>query len=145
MKSEMFNYFNGINHYAYVDDSISTRILSNIASFLDTTFMIRILPVSLSKLLTADNNVLFTKTDSDQNQYGYSTTIDQKGHIHFYVKNNYRQYHLFIKDAYSNILTDLIYQGQGNFRFENFSKANFQTNFDFLFGIIGPSLPFDDW
>lgn len=145
LKNEMFSYFNGLNHYAYVEDGLPTRIISNTSSYLDTSFFIRLLPISLSKLLSVTTNALFTKVDNDQLQHGYSVTVDQRGHIYFYVRDNYRQYDLFIEDAYSNLITDPVYTDQGNFRFENFDKINFQTNFEFLCSIIRSSLPFNDW
>lgn len=145
MNSEMFSYFNGVNHYAYAEDGLPTRILSNIASFLDTSFFMSILPISLSKLSSAENNALFTKIDNDQLQYGYSATITKDGHIHFYIRDNYRQYHLFAEDAYANILDDPLYASQGNFRSENFEKTNFVTNYEFLCNIVKSTIPFNDW
>jgi len=145
MKYELFLYFNGINHYAYSIDNNLNRILPKITAGDITSFFIRILPVSLSKVVGAERNSIFTKVDDDQLRYGYSVTIDKVGNINFYIKNDYRQYHLFIKNAYNNILTDPEYQSDGDFRFENFNQRNFVTNFDYLCSIINSSLGFDDW
>ena len=83
-------------------------------------------PISLAKVLYAENNSIFTKTDDDQLRYGYSTTIDTRGNINFYIKNNYRQYHLFIKDAYHSLIDNPIVPNNSNaYRFENFNRTNF--------------------
>lgn len=145
LKYELYSYFNGISHYAHTLDGPAVRILPNITSSKITSFFMRLVPVSLAKLIYAENNALFTKVDDDQLRYGYSVTIDQKGHLNFYVRNNYRQYHLWVKDAYSHILTDPLYQSDSNYRFENFNKRNFLTNYEFLCSLVGAEMPFDDW
>lgn len=145
LKYELYSYFNGISHYAYTLDGPAVRILPNITSSKITSFFMRILPISLSRLLYADNNALFTKVDDDQLRYGYSVIMDANGSLHFYVRNDYRQYHLFIKDAYNSILTDPLYDNGSNFRFENYNKKNFLTGFEFLCGLVAAELPFHDW
>lgn len=145
LKYELYSYFNGVNHYAYTQDSIPVRILPNITASKITSFFMRLVPVSLATNLYADNRVLFTKVDDDQLRYGYSVTIDSVGNLHFYVRNDYRQYHLLVKDAYNYILTDPLYQTTGNFRFENFNKKNFLTSFEYLCGLVAEELPFHDW
>jgi hypothetical protein len=145
MKYELYSYFNGLSHYAYTMDSPTVRILPNITASKITSFFMRLVPVSLAKVLYAENNALFTKVDDDQLRYGYSVTIDLVGNMHFYVRNDYRQYHLFIKDAYNYILTDPLYDNDSNFRFENFSKKNFLTGFQYLCGLVDAELPFHDW
>lgn len=145
LKYELYSYFNGISHYAHTLDGPAVRILPNITSSKITSFFMRILPISLSRLLYADNNALFTKVDDDQLRYGYSVIMDANGSLHFYVRNDYRQYHLFIKDAYNSILTDPLYDNGSNFRFENYNKKNFLTGFEFLCGLVAAELPFHDW
>ena len=145
LKYELYSYFNGLSHYAYTLDSPAVRILPNITASKITSFFMRLVPVSLPKLLYAENNALFTKVDDDQLRYGYSVTIDLVGNMHFYVRNNYRQYHLFIKDAYNYILTDPLYDSNSNFRFENFNKKDFLTGFQYLCGLVAAELPFHDW
>lgn len=145
MKYELYSYFNGISHYAHTLDSPQVRILTNITASKVTSFFMRIVPVSLAKLLYAENNSLFTKVDDDQTRYGYSVTVDSRGSINFYVKNNYVQYHLWVKDAYANILTDPLYALKPQFRFENFNKKNFLTNYESLCTLVAQELPFDDW
>lgn len=145
LKYELYSYFNGISHYAYTLDSPTVRILPNITASKVTSFFMRVLPISLSNVLYADNRSLFTKVDDDQLRYGYSVTVDSNGSINFYVKNDYRQYHLFIKDAYNYILSDPLYVSNSNFRFENFNKRNFLTGYAFLCSLVDAELPFHDW
>src|SRR5688500_18616177 len=146
LKYELYSYFNGINHYAYTVDSPTVRILPNITGSKITSFFMRLVPVSLAKVIYSDNISLFNKIDDDQLRYGYSVIVDSNGSINFYIRNNYRQYHLFVKDAYNYILTDpLYYSNNSNFRFENYNKKNFKTGFDFLCGLVDAELPFHDW
>ena len=145
LKYELYSYFNGISHYAYTLDGPAVRILPNITANKITSFFMRLLPISLARVLYSDNIALFTKVDDDQLRYGYSVIMDANGSLHFYVRNDYRQYHLFIKDAYNYILTDPLYDSGSNFRFENFNKKNFQTGFEFLCGLVDAELPFHDW
>ena len=145
LKYELYSYFNGISHYAYTLDGPAVRILPNITATKTTSFFMRLVPVSLAKILYADNHVLFTKIDDDQLRYGYSVTLDDIGNLNFYVRNNYVQYHLPIKDAYNYILTDPLYDSGIDFRFENFSKKNFLTGFEYLCGLVAAELPFHDW
>jgi hypothetical protein len=145
MKYELYSYFNGISHYAYTVDGPTVRILPNITANKVTSFFMRLVPVSLAKLLYAENNALFTKVDDDQLRYGYSVTVDSVGNLHFYIRNDYRQYHLAVIDAYNYILTDPLYDDNSNFRFENFNKKNFLTGFEFLCGLVAAELPFHDW
>jgi hypothetical protein len=145
MKYELYSYFNGISHYAYTVDGPTVRILPNITANKVTSFFMRLVPVSLTKLLYAENNALFTKVDDDQLRYGYSVTVDSVGNLHFYIRNDYRQYHLAVIDAYNYILTDPLYDDNSNFRFENFNKKNFLTGFEFLCGLVAAELPFHDW
>lgn len=147
-KTELYSYFNGASHYGYVVDAPPVRILPNITSSKITSFFMRLFPISLAKLLYAENNSLFTKTDDDQLRYGYSVTVDIKGNIHFYIRNDYRQYYLFIKDAYSSLLTDPILPPGTNtiaYRFDNFNISNFHTNYETLCSIVDQEPPFDDW
>lgn len=145
LKNELYSYFNGISHYAHTLDAPPVRILPNITANKTTSFFMRLIPVSLAKLLTAEFNALFTKVDDDQLRYGYSVTIDTKGHLNFYVRKDYRQYHLWIKNAYNYILTDPLYSGSQQFRFENYNKTNFITNYQYLCSLVDAELPFDDW
>jgi len=145
LKYELYSYFNGISHYAHTLDGPAVRILPNITAGDITSFFMRLLPISLSRLLYTDNIALFTKVDDDQLRYGYSVIMDNNGSLNFYVRNDYRQYHLFVKDAYNSILTDPLYDNGSNFRFENFNKKNFLTGFEFLCGLVAAELPFDDW
>ena len=145
LKYELYSYFNGTNHYGYTEDAIPVRILPNITANKITSFFMRLVPVSLATNLYADNRVLFTKVDDDQLRYGYSVTLDSVGNLHFYVRNDYRQYHLLVKDAYNYILTDPLYNSQSNFAFENFSKKNFLTGYEYLCGLVASELPFHDW
>jgi hypothetical protein len=145
MKYELYSYFNGLSHYAYTIDNPAVRVQPNIVTNKTTSFFMRLIPVSLAKLLYSENNSLFTKVDDDQTRYGYSVTIDLKGNLHFYVKNNYAQFHLFIKDAYNYILTDPLYESDSDFRFENFNKKNYLTGFEYLCGLVAAELPFHDW
>lgn len=145
MKYELYSYFNGLSHYAYTMDSPTVRILPNITASKITSFFMRLVPVSLAKLLYAENNALFTKVDDDQLRYGYSVTIDLVGNMHFYIRNDYRQYHLFIKNAYNYILTDPLYDSNSNYRFESFNKKDFMTGFQYLCGLVAAELPFHDW
>lgn len=145
LKYEIYSYFNGISHYAYTLDAPAVRILPNITASKITSFFMRVLPISLSNVLYADNRSLFTKVDDDQLRYGYSVTIDSNGSMNFYVRNDYRQYHLFIKDAYNYILSDPLYVSNSNFRFENFNKRNFLTGYAFLCSLVDAELPFHDW
>lgn len=145
LKYELYSYFNGISHYAYTLDGPAVRILPNITGNKITSFFMRLVPVSLAKLQYAENNALFTKVDDDQLRYGYSVTVDNIGNLNFYVRNNYKQYHLFIKDAYNYILTDPLYQSDSNFRFENFNRKNFLAGFEYLCGLVAAELPFHDW
>src|SRR6188508_364325 len=110
LKYELYSYFNGVTHYAYTVDAPAVRILPNIAAGKTTSFFMRLVPVSLSKLANAENTTLFTKVDDDQLRYGYTVTLDPVGNMHFYVRHDYRQYHLCVKDAYHYILTDPLYQ-----------------------------------
>lgn len=146
LKYELYSYFNGVSHYAHTLDSPQVRLLTNINESKPTSFFIRILPISLSRLLYTDNNSIFTKVDDDQTRYGYSVVLDARGNMHFYIKNNYTQYYLFVKDAYSYILTDPLYHpASNNFMFENYSKKAFLTGYEFLCGLVAQELPFDDW
>jgi len=145
LKYELYSYFDGRSHYAYTIDSPTVRILSNILFGKTTSFFMRLIPISLAKVLYAENNALFTKVDDDQLRYGYSVTVDSVGNLNFYVRNNYTQYHLHIKDAYNYILTDPLYENNSNFRFENFNRKNFLTGFEFLCGLVAAELPFHDW
>ena len=145
LKYELYSYFDGRSHYAYTTDSPTVRILSNILFGKITSFFMRLVPVSLAKVLYAENNALFTKVDDDQLRYGYSVTVDSVGNLNFYVRNNYTQYHLHIKDVYNYILTDPLYENNSNFRFENFNRKNFLTGFEFLCGLVAAELPFHDW
>ena len=145
LKYELYSYFDGRSHYAYTVDGPAVRILPNITATKTTSFFMRLVSVSLAKVLYAENNALFTKVDDDQLRYGYSVTVDLVGNLHFYVRHDYRQYHLFIKDAYNYILTDPLYQSNSNFRFENFNKKNFLTGFQYLCGLVAAELPFHDW
>ena len=43
----------------------------------------RLVPVSLAKLLYAENNSLFTKVDDDQSRYGYSVMYRHSGKLTF--------------------------------------------------------------
>jgi hypothetical protein len=145
LKYELYSYFNGISHYAYTLDGPAVRILPNITANKTTSFFMRLVPVSLAKVLYAENNALFTKVDDDQLRYGYSVTVDSVGNLHFYIRNDYRQYHLVVIDAYNYILTDPLYDNNSNFSFENFNKKNFLTGFEFLCGLVAAELPFHDW
>src|SRR5688500_3238248 len=148
LKTELYSYFNGHDHYAYGVDAAPIRILPNITSSKITSFLMRLFPISLSKLLYAENNSLFTKIDDDQLRYVYTVTIDLNGSINFYIKNNYRQYHLFVKDAYNSLITNPIYPVgtvPTPFRFENFNRANFYTNYETLCSTVALEPPFDDW
>ncbi len=145
MKYELYSYFNGVSHYAYTVDGPTVKILPNITANKTTSFFMRLVPVSLAKVVYAENNALFTKVDDDQLRYGYSVTVDSVGNLHFYVRNDYRQYHLAVIDAYNYILTDPLYSNGSNFTFENFSKKNFLTGFEFLCSLVAAELPFHDW
>lgn len=145
LKYELYSYFNGNTHYAYTEDAPPVQIKPNIVAGKVTSFFMRLLPISLSKLLYTENNSPFTKTDDDQLRYGYSVIMDGNGSINFYIKNDYRQYHIFLKDAYNYILTDPLYNLGYNFRFEDFNKRNFLTGFEFLCGLVAAQLPFHDW
>lgn len=145
IKYEMFSYFNGLNQFAYAHDNAELRLTKMITDSKKLSVFMRILPVSLSKLVTAQFNVLYQKVDDDQLRYGYGATMDVKGNINVYIRNNYRQYNLFIKNPYNYILTDPIYNGGGNFRVENFSKKDFMTNYETLCNIVKSTIPFDDW
>lgn len=145
LKHELYSYFNGNNHYGYSADAVPIRITPIIAASKTTSFFMRFVPISLARLYSAQNNVLFTKVDDDQLRYGYSVTMDQKGGLHFYVKNNYRQYHLWVKNAYASILTDPMFTPEGNFQFENFKQENFPTDYGVLCNLVDAQLPFDDW
>jgi hypothetical protein len=145
LKSELYTYFNGASHYAYTVDAPPIRILPNITANKITNFFIRLLPITLAKLLYAENNSLFTKVDDDQLRYGYSVTVDVVGSLHFYIKNDYRQYHLWIKDAYNDRLSDPLFGNTAQFRMENFNTQNFMTAYQQLCNIVKEELPFDDW
>lgn len=146
LKNELYSYFNGISHYGYTVDSPTVRITPNITSNKITSFFMRLIPISLAKLLYAENNSLFTKVDDDQLRYGYSVTVDTKGSLHFYVKNNYKQYHLFVKDAYNSLVTNPIFLNSPiPYRFENFNPTNFSTNYETLCNIVDSQPAFDDW
>lgn len=146
IKTELYSYFNGASHYGYVVDAPTVQILPNITANKVSNFFIRLKPISLAKLLYAENNSLFTKVDDDQLRYGYSCTIDTVGNIHFYVKNNYRQYHLFVKDAYASLLTNpILAESPIPFRLDNFNTTNFSTNYETLCSLVDEEPPFDDW
>lgn len=145
IKTELYSYFNGASHYGYVVDAPPVQIKPNIVANKITSFFLRLKPLSLAKLLYAENNSWFTKTDDDQLRYGYSVTIDVRGNVHFYVKNDYRQYHLFLKDAYNYILSDPLFGQTAQFRLENFNRNNFLTAYEALCSIVDQEPPFDDW
>ena len=145
MKYELYSYFNGTSHYAYTLDAPAVRILPNITASKITSFFMRLVPISLAKVLYSDNIALFTKVDDDQLRYGYSVTLDVNGTLNFYVRNNYVQYHLPIVDAYNYILTDPLYDSGSNFTFEDYNKKNFLTGFEFLCSLVDAELPFHDW
>ena len=145
LKHELYSYFNGKNHYGYSVDAVPIRITPIISASKTTSFFMRIVPISLARLLSAQNNGLFTKVDDDQLRYGYSVTMDGHGGMHFYVKNDYRQYHLWIKNAYADRLTDPLFTSGGNFQFENYNTQNFPTNYGVLCTLVDEQLPFDDW
>lgn len=148
LKTELYSYFNGHDHYAYSTDAVPIRILPNITATKITSFFMRLVPISLSRLLASDNNTLFAKVDDDQLRYGYSVTVDLKGNMHFYVRNNYKQYHLFIKNAYNSLVTNPILPAGTSvepYRFENFNIANFKTNYETLCSMVALEPPFDDW
>jgi len=145
LKYELYSYFNGVSHYAHTLDGDKVRILPNITANKITSFFIRLLPISLAKVLYSENRSMFTKIDDDQIRYGYSTTVDSHGSIHFYIRNNYRQYHLTVKDAFNYILTDPLYNNGSDFTLENYNKKNFLVGFEFLCSLIAQELPFSDW
>lgn len=148
LKTELYSYFNGASHYGYVTDAIPVRITPNITANKITSFFMRLMPISLAKLLYAENNSLFTKVDDDQLRYGYSVTVDIKGSLHFYVKNNYRQYHLFLRNAYATLASNPIFPPGtvlDQYRFDNFNTTNFGTNYETLCNLVDQEPPFDDW
>lgn len=147
MKTEMFSYYNGATHFAYVKDKLMIQLKRIcIDNSLDISFFLRMKPMSLGRQIDREATTIFTKVDDDQLRYGYGCTIDTKGHMHFYIRNNYTQYHLWIKNAYSNIFLDPVYQDRGGFSLESFNKLNFQTDYQYLCSVVkNPLLKFDDW
>lgn len=147
IKYELFSYFNGNNHFAHVFDSDSYTIKGIcINGSKDISIFSRFKPMSLGKQLSAQATTLFTKIDDDQLRYGYAATIDEKGHINFYIRNDFRQYHLWIKNAYTSLFSDPVYQERGSFRFDSFQEKSFKTNYGYLCSVVkNPSLYLDDW
>ena len=106
VKYEIFSYFNGSSHFAYVNDDPVIQLKNIVDASKNFAIQMRMKPVSFVQSLTTENITIFSKIDDDQLKYGYSCTITPEGHMHFYIRKDYVQYHLFIKDGYSWILTD---------------------------------------
>lgn len=147
MKSELFSYYNGATHFAYVINKLMIQLKRIcIDQGKDITFFLRFKPMSLGRQIDREATTIFTKVDDDQLRYGYALTIDTKGHMHFYIRKDYRQYHLWIKDAYSSIYSDPVYQQKGGFSLESFNDKSFQTDYQYLCSVVkSPLLYLDDW
>lgn len=145
LKTDIFSYFNGVNQYAYVLDNERIRITPLLTANTPVTFFVRMLPISLSQILGSSANSWFTKVDDDQLRYGYGVNINSKGDLYFYVRKDYNQYYIYIKDAYSDMLTNPLYNSRGVFEASNFRDRNFITKYSFLCDLIDSSLKFDDW
>lgn len=147
VKYNIFSYFNGESHFAYAVDRPEIRV-KNILDVTDHNFcfFIRMRPISLSQELFAENITVATKVDDDQLRYGFAVTITQEGHMHFYIRRDYVQYHAFIRDAYASLFSDPLYNLNNSFNKKNFNTNNFQTSFSYLCQLAeSPDLEFDDW
>ncbi len=147
VKYEIFSYFNGKSHFAFTRDNPAIQ-LKNIVVDSGKNFALhmRMKPISLLQSLTTDNITIFSKIDDDQLRYGYAATMTPEGHMHFYIRKDYVQYHLFIKDAYSWLITDPQYALNNSFNRYNFNPQNYQTSYRYLCSIANsPDLSFEDW
>lgn len=123
-KHEFVAYFNG-THYVIVKDHSRINIkniVENEPTKAGFTFVRRLTPMRKGNS-AQDSVIIAQKTDTSQNQYGYSLNLDHEGNFYFYVKYNYRQY--FVK-LNSNLT--MYTATKGNFAFENFNQANFFTD-----------------
>ena len=146
VKYEIFSYFNGSSHFAYVNDDPVIQLKNIVDASKNFAIQMRMKPVSFVQSLTTENITIFSKIDDDQLRYGYSCTITPEGHMHFYIRKDYVQYHLFIKDGYSWILTDPLYAANNAYNRFNFNVNNFQTTYRYLCALAtSMDLKFEDW
>ena len=126
---EFESYFNGHDQYAYTDDHEKIRISDMFADSNVThiSFFDRFYPVSVIHKITAENSVLFSKVDDDQLKDGYAATMNKKGDLFFYVRRDFKQYSLFLKGVYEQLVNDELQNG-GDYLASNYSSRSFQTD-----------------
>jgi len=147
VKYEMFSYFNGISHFAYTEDNpliqFKNIIVDNNKNF---ALHVRMRPISMGKPVHEAITTVAQKIDDDQLRYGYCVTINSYGHMYFYVRKDYVQYHVFVKNAYAWLFNDLLYRQRGSFNPQNFNVYNFQTSYQYLCALANsPDLSLEDW
>jgi hypothetical protein len=147
IKYRVYSYFNGTSHFAFVRDNPMVQIKNIVVdSAKNFALFMQMKPISLTQSLFTENITVASKIDDDQLRYAYAVTLTQEGHLHFYIRNDYVQYHLFVKDAYSWIFSDPIYTLNNSFNKHNFNVKNFQTSYTYLCTIArSPDLHFEDW
>jgi hypothetical protein len=126
---EFESYFNGHDQYAYTDDHERIRVSDMFADseVSHISFFDRFYPISVIHKITAENSVLFSKVDDDQLKDGYAATMTKKGDLIFYVRRNFKQYSLFLKGVYEQLVNDELQNG-GDYLASNYSSQNFQTD-----------------
>lgn len=147
VKYEIFSYFNGQSHFAFAKDDPTIQ-LKNIIVEHNKPFALhmRMKPITLSQSAEDANITVASKVDDDQLRYGFSVTVTPYGHMHFYIRKDYVQYHLFVKDAYSWLFTDPLYTANNAFNKTNFNPLNYSTTYQYLCNIANsPELRFEDW
>lgn len=125
VQAEFVSYFNG-THYVNVKDDRKLRLKDIIVDTPEKDgFCIikRFNPLRYGNS-KQDSIILTQKTDTSQNQYGYSLNLDHDGNLYFYVSFNYKLYYVVLENA-----IDPIYLGDVNFFFQNFNKRNFKTEY----------------
>lgn len=147
VKYEMFSYFNGQSHFAFAKDDPAIQ-LKNIIVDNNKPFALhmRMKPITFTQSVDDANITIASKIDDDQLRYGYAVTVTPYGHMHFYIRKDYVQYHLYIKDAYSWIFEDPLFIAGQSYNKTNFNPTNYLTTYAYLCGLVNsPDLRFDDW
>jgi hypothetical protein len=134
---EFHSFFNGHDQFAYTHDNSQIQVAPMFANatISKISFMDSFTPISISKQFGALTSVLFSKIDDDQLKDGYAATMNEKGHLFFYIRRNFKQYSLFVKDVYAEQLAEELASG-GDFNAVNFNPVNFNTDREYVSNLI---------
>lgn len=121
-RHEIVSYFTH-THYVIVKDHKRFRISDIVVDEPDKEGFTIVRRLNLLKKGTSKQNgiILYQKTDSSSNRYGYSINVDEMGSVYFYVMFDHRQYFCKLNNAFD------INTIPANFFSQNFNSKNFRT------------------